>query len=169
MPVAGQWTVDGSVADFRLLQIRLKETGQVGLRKNMSKTIVTATAPARQAVKAELEQIMPRGGGLNEYLAKSQITTSVLTGPRSAGVVLRGRTAAGARRDKGQFRLINQGMIRHPVFADKSKARKDWHWVTQTGLPAGWWEGTLRNFGPLVEAALIASMNATAREAGFTR
>lgn len=162
----GQWTVNGSVEDFRALQVRLKEAPKIH-RKNMKHAIVVATAPARKAVKAELEQIMPKGGGLNEYLAKSQVQVSVLTGANSAGVVIRGRTKAG-RRDKGQFRLINQGQIRHPVFADKDKAPKEWHWVTQTGLPEGWWERTLGAFDPAVKAGLVEAMNVTARETGFT-
>jgi hypothetical protein len=167
MPVAGQWTVDGSVEDFRLLQARLRETGQRGLRSNMRKGIVAGTAPARKAVKAELEAVMPHGGGLNEYLAKSKITVAVLTGARSAGVEVRGRGPKDRRRNQGQFRLINQGQIRHPTFADQSKERKDWRWAT-TAVPSGWWETGLAPFGPAVEATLIESMNVTAREAGFT-
>jgi hypothetical protein len=168
MPVKGQWTVDGSVEDFRALQVKLRATGQVGLRKNMRKAIVVATAPARKAVKDELEAVMPHGGGLNEYLAKSKITTAVLTGSKTAGVEVRGRGPKDRRRNQGQFRRINQGTIRRPVFADKSKPKKEWHWVDQR-VPSGWWERSLAPFGPAAQAAQVAAMNATAREAGFTR
>ena len=163
-PTAGQWTVNGSVEDFRALQAKLKETGQVGLRRNMRKAIVTATAPARKAVKAELEAVMPKGGGLNKYLAKSKISTAVLTGARTAGVEVRGRGPKDRNRKYGQFREINAGRIRHPVFGRRDNPQ-DWQW---TQVPAGWWEKALDPFVPAVEAAQTAAMNVTAREAGFT-
>lgn len=163
---AGQWTVDGSVEDFRALQVKLAETGQRGLRKNIRKAVVVATAPARKAVKAELEAVMPKGGGLNEYLAKSKISTAILTGALTAGVEVRGRGPKDKGRfSKSQFRKINQGVIRHPVFGRRENPQ-DWQ---DTAVPSGWWETALAPYGPAVEAALIESMNVTAREAGFTR
>lgn len=165
MPQAGQWTVDGSVEDFRALQVRLKATGQTGLRRNMRRSIVVATAPARKAVKAELEAVMPKGGGLNVYLAKSKITTAVLTGSRSAGVEVRGRGPKDkGRASKSQFRKINQGVVRHPVFGRRENPQ-DWQ---DTKVPSGWWENALRPYGEAVQVALVESMNITAREAGFS-
>jgi hypothetical protein len=161
---AGQWTVDGSVEDFRALQVRMKASAPE-LRPKVRKAIVAATGPARKAVKDELERVMPKGGGLNEYLAKSKITTAVLTGATTAGVEIRGRSPKDRGRfSKSQFRKINQGVVRHPVFGRRENAQ-DWQ---DTPVPSGWWEDALRPFGAIVEAALIETMNVTAREAGFT-
>lgn len=161
----GQWTVNGSVEDFRALQVRLKAAPKVH-RKNFKHAIVAGTAPARKAVKAELQAVMPKGGGLNEYLAKSKITTAVLTGARTAGVEVRGRGPKDrGRSSKSQFRRINQGVVRHPTFGHRDNPQ-DWQ---DTKVPSGWWEDALRPFGPAVEMLLIESMNVTAREAGFTR
>lgn len=156
MPVRGEWTVDGSAADLRLLSVRLRATGQTGQMRNVRVAIRAATVPVREAVRAELRSVMPKHGGLNEWLASSSITSSVLTGARTAGIVVRGSKRG------HDLRAVNRtGQVRHPVFGD----RKAW---TTTTVPQGWWEHALDPFGPAVGAALRASMNATAREAGFT-
>lgn len=155
MPVEGQWTVNGSAEELRLLSTRLRATGQSGLKKNMAKAIRLEVAPARAAVKAELLKVMPKEGGANEYLAKSiSVTSAVLTGPQTAGVVVRGK------RKGTDWKSINEGELRHPVFGNRNVWR-------DTQVPAGWWERALEPFGLAVRMALVRSMNETAHEAGF--
>ena len=159
MAVSGEWTVDGSAEELRALSTRLRATGQSGLKRNMAKAIRVSTVPARAAVKAELVKVMPKAGEANEYLAKHiTVTSAVLTGPRTAGVVVRGR------RKGTDWKAINAGQLRHPVFQWQQNPNPPWR---DTAVPAGWWEQSLLPFGAAVREALIASMNATAIEAGF--
>lgn len=153
--IDGQWTVNGSAADLRLLSARLRATGQSGLKKNIAKAIRVATLPASRAVKQTLLDVMPKEGGANVYLAKSSIRSAVLTGPKTAGVVVRA-----SKRGHDIAAVNATGQLRHPVFGN----RKAW---AVTSVPAGWWERTLAPFGPPVEAALVEAQNVTAKEAGF--
>jgi len=155
MPVEGQWTVNGSAEELRLLSTRLRATGQSGLKKNMSKAIRTATLPARQAVKQELRDVMPKAGGLNTYLASASVVSAVLTGPKTAGVVIRGR-----KRGHDLAAINRTGTVRHPVFGNRKA------WAT-TQVPSGWWEHVLEPFGAGVHEALVIAQNLTAKEAGF--
>lgn len=153
--MTGQWTVDGSAADLRALSVRLRATGQSGLKRNIGKAIRVATVPARAAVRQQILQVFPHSGGANLYFAASSIRSAVLTGPSSAGVVIR------ASKKGHDLAAVNRtGQIRHPVFGNRNV------WAT-TSVPAGWWEKALEPFGPAVEGALHVAQNVTAEEAGF--
>ena len=159
MPVRGEWTTTGSAGDLRALSRRLRVTGQSGLKKNITKAIRTATVPARGAVKQFLLEEMPHTGGANQWLAKASVTSTVLTGPNTAGVVVR------ARRNGHDLEALNRtGKLRHPTFGRRGHGQ--WQ-LTDTGVPPGWWERVLRPYGPAVRVALREAQNVTAREAGF--
>lgn len=153
--ISGEWTVDGSAADLRLLSARLRATGQSGLKKNIAKAIRVATLPAGRAVKQELLDVMPKGGGLNVWLAQSSVRSAVLTGASSAGVVVRA-----SKRGHDLAAVNRTGVVRHPVFGNPKV------WSTTT-VPTGWWERALAPFGAGVHEALVIAQNATAHEAGF--
>ena len=154
MPVGGQWTVNGSATELHVLSARLRATGQSGLKRNITVAVRTATVPARDAVRAELRATMPKEGGLNEWLAKASVTSTVLTGAKTAGVVIRG-TKRGH-----DLKAANTGIVRHPVYGHRDR------WAT-TDVPAGWWEKALKPFRLPVLVALRLAMKATAKEAGF--
>lgn len=162
-PGRGEWTVRGSGTELHMLSKQLRVTGQSGFKKNITKAMRTATVPARDAVRAHLRDVMPKGGGLNEWLAASRITTSILTGPKTAGVVIRDNKSG------HDLKAINRtGKVKHPTRSGpgfKTEDRKKWRF-TDTGN-AHWWEETLSSFHPAVRAALIVAMNDVAREAGF--
>lgn len=158
----GQWTVKGSAADLALLSGRLRATGQVGLKKNITAAITLATRPARDAVKAEYRASMPKTGGLNEWLAKSSINSAVLTGPKTAGVVIR------ASKRGHDLRSINRtGKVRHPTRKGPGFKQADRSAWRETSVPDHTFEHALEPFGPAVRAALQVAQNVTAREAGF--
>lgn len=163
MPVQGEWTVHGSAADLYALSGRLRATGQTGLMRNVRTAIRTATVPARDAVRAELLAVMPHEGGLNQWLAKSSINPTVLTGLKTAGVVVKGSKRG------HDLRSINQtGEVKHPT-----RSGRGWRYTNRTEwaatpVPGDWWEHALEPFGGPILAALIVAQNVTAREAGFT-
>ena len=152
----GEWTHNGTAQGLRDLGVRLVETGQVGLRRDMTKAISLATKPARRAVKDKLREEMPKGGGANEYLAKRvPVRTAVTFGSRSAGVRVR------SNKRGSDLRRLDSGDLWHPLPRNN---RKKWY---ATPVPAGWFEDALRPFGPLVESALATQMHETAIKAGF--
>lgn len=152
----GEWTHNGTAQGLRDFGVRLVETGQGGLKRDVQKAITVATKPARAAVKAKLREEMPHGGGANEYLAKTMpVRASVLYGPRTAGVSVR------ARKRGSDLRRLDAGVLMHP---SPRNNRKEWR---PTQVPSGWFEDALRPFGPAVEAALALQMHETAIKAGF--
>lgn len=162
MPGNGEWTVDGSASDLQALSARLRAAGQSGLKKNISKAVRTATVPCRAAVRTELRESMPHSGGLNEWLAKSSVTSAVLTGARSAGVVVR------ARRSGHDLAVINRtGEVRHPTRQAPGWSQTNREKWRSTKVPAHWFEKALDPFGPVVREALKVAQNETATEAGF--
>lgn len=161
MPVEGGWTVRGA-GSLRELSLKLEAAGRVDLKKNNAAAIRTATLPARTRVRQVLAETMPKAGRANVWLASSTVSTSILTGPRTAGVVVRARKpGAGIKGTGHDLRRVNQGFLRHPLFGNPE------HWY-DTRVPAGWWEDTLKALGPQVRADLMVAMAITAREAGFT-
>jgi hypothetical protein len=125
--------------------------------KNVRAAMTVATRGARDAVKAEYRATMPKSGGLNEWLAKSSIRSAVLTGPKTAGVVIR------ASKRGHDLRSINRtGKVRHPTFGHRGKGQ----WK-ETSVPDHTFEHALEPFVPAVRAALRVAQNTTAREAGF--
>lgn len=158
----GKWTVEGSAEDLFMLSRQLKAAGKVGLRKNIAKGVKVGTAPAAAAIRTYLRTEMPKGGGLNEWLASARITTSVLTGPKSAGVVLRDNKSG------HDLKAINRtGKVRHPTRSGPNWMYENRQIWRDTVVDAKWWEHVLEGFDAPVRAALIEAMNATAREAGF--
>jgi hypothetical protein len=139
----------------------LRATGQSGLKRNINTAMRAATVPARQAVRDKLLEVMPKSGGLNEWLARSQITSTVLTGANTAGVVVRGRKAG------HDLKAANYGTIRHPTRSGPAFKYTNEELWRVTHVPAGWWEEALRPFGASIRTALTVAMNETAREAGF--
>jgi hypothetical protein len=93
------------------------------LRKELHKGLRDAAKPLIPVVREALRQTYPKRGGLNERMAKAKIRTQFRTG-RDAGISF---VVTGL-----QIRLGEQyGTIRHPVFPDTSKPRREWTWVAQ--------------------------------------
>lgn len=108
------------------------------------------------AVQAAARAQLPKSGGLNEWVAGEPINVRSTLSLRSAGVRM-AQPYPGAR-------YTNSGFVRHPVFADGTKTRKEWTWVNQP-IPqsAGWWSDTLTAIGPAMTAQLmvmVREMNA---------
>lgn len=152
MPVEVVATADGQ--PLRDMVLRLRAAGEVELKKQMAAKIRLATLPARQAVTREELAVLPKHGGLNQWVAASKPTTRILTGPKTAGVVIR-------QVKKGHdYRALNRGRLRHPLFGNRN------HWYTQQ-IPAGWFERPLYALAPAVQAGCVAAMHETASLAGF--
>lgn len=142
---------------LRLISLRLKAAGEIELRKAMARNIRIATLPARVAVRASAMETLPAGGGLNQWVAKATTRTSVLTGAKTAGVLIR------VSRKGHDMKDIDKGTVRHPVFAKKGRRRV---WVSQQVEP-GFASKPLTALTPAVAAACKIAMDETAAAAGF--
>lgn len=141
-------------AELREVAVRLRATGMVGLQRRMYRNIRLATAPAAERVRASAMSTLPRGGGLNEWVASAVIRTSVTSGPRTAGVTLR------MRKTGHDMKAIDAGVVRHPVYGN-TKA-----WAV-TDVQPGFFTKPLEAMRPEVTAACVLAMREAAAEAGF--
>lgn len=98
------------------------------MRRGLNKAAKTQVTPA---IREHALAILPKRGGLNEYVAQARVATLISYSSRSAGVRLRGRrTSAGRRSD---LKRIDEGTVRAPTWGHRTGA--SWH--TQT-VPSGW-------------------------------
>lgn len=82
-----------------------------------------ATKPLVKAAKESALTELPRGGGLNEWVAGGRFSTSLRMSGRNPGVSIR------AARKGHDYRAIDRGRLRHPVFGNRQV------WVTQLIKP----------------------------------
>ena len=138
---------NGSI-ELRALAVRLREAGDTRLLAEMVGALKAGAKPLISDVRDAAVRDLPHTGGLAARVAASSMTTSVRTGPRTAGVRLTGRSKAG--------RQLDRGFVDHPVFGDRGV------WVHQ-GVPqaTGWWSRTLAERSPAVTPYLLAVMKRT--------
>ena len=154
---------------LRELTVELKAADRA-LLLAMRRNLRAIAKPAAAAVQAEERRVLPKKGGLNEYVAEVKPSIRILTGTRTAGVVLRqGKTS---RLSKSNWYLANnQGMIRHPNRGGprRSVERRDvpGGWSTTPIHVTGWFERPLLAMAPEAMTAMKAVMDETARAAGF--
>jgi hypothetical protein len=161
---------------LRELGLRLKALGAAGdlgaaegltgsafgsgktLRAQLLSGIRMAAKPAVEAARQAARDQLPKKGGLNTFVADTQITSRTrLTGPR-VGVrigVNKGAPGSKAHRAYG----ANKGVINHPVFGHLDRRAE------QTLSSSGWFDKTLQDQQPVMTAAVRAAMEAVAIEA----
>lgn len=124
------------------------------LRSQLLSGIRAGAKPAIEATRQAAREKLPKKGGLNEYVATTQITSATrVTGPR-VGVRI------GVKKGQHKAYGANKGSIRHPVFG------KD-RWVVQQ-LPSGavgWFDDTLKREAPKAVVPILAAMQRVADEA----
>jgi hypothetical protein len=155
---------------LKALGVRLKALGAAGdlgasadlsgprfgagktLRAQLLAGIRTGAKPAIEATRQAARDKLPKKGGLNDYVADTQIVSATrLSGPR-VGVRI------GVKRGSHKAWGANRGAIRHPVFGHDT-------WVNQELHTRGWFDKTLEDQRPVVTAAVRAAMEVVAIEA----
>lgn len=94
--------------------------------------ITRALPGVRKAVRAHALEILPSGGGLNQWVAAARLAVRISYASRSAGIRLRGSRKSIA--DKSDLAGIDAGRVRAPSWGHRTAAA----WHTQTVTP-GWW------------------------------
>jgi hypothetical protein len=144
-------SLQAEAAEFRALAQRLKDAGEKGLRRELSKAIRDAVAPLKADIldPAHLDPYMP-DNYVPALLRDLRVTTFSRAG-LEAGVSVR----AQARTPRGNYRQVVQleeGSIRHPVFGNREV------WRTQfKGMRAGFFSDPVREHGPQIADAVVAA------------
>jgi hypothetical protein len=105
--------------DFARVAKRLKDAGDRELTRELNKAVREAMAPARRAMEQSLDQNLPHRGGFDRKL-RGEVKFRIVR--RANGLRL-------TTSHRYQLRLIDQGRVRHPLFADRG------HWYTTTIEP----------------------------------
>lgn len=109
--------------DLASIQKALKQLGDKGLGKEMSKQLVAAGRPLRRELRAEVPKVMP--SGYAPVLSKSyRFRQQTKSGRQTAHVVL--RLHADGQKERRDLPSLNRGRLRHPVYGRRRQA-----WVDQ--------------------------------------
>jgi hypothetical protein len=130
--------------DFYKLSKALKVAGQTGLRKELHKAVRDAAKPLIPKIRQAARKKLPKGGELNERIAKKPYRAQARTGAKTAGVRITG-TKVDPR--------INQGRVYHPVFGRKPGV------VQQVPAAKGYFDETLSSEGPAVRDAVLQTLS----------
>lgn len=93
------------------------------LRRQLHRDFRDAAKPLIPVVREALRESYPQRGGLAEQMARSKIRITFKTG-RNPGIQI---VIPGLQAKLGE----NYGLIRHPVYADPNKTRREQRWVAQ--------------------------------------
>ena len=142
----------GSAADdFRLLALRLKNTADTGLRRELDTAIRDAAEPIPARIRTGLPAYLP-GRYAAVLDADLQLSLRKLTSIENPGVTLWAMNR-GPRRRRKIRRLNDFGMLSHPLFGDRER------WYDQTdGLKPGFFTTPAEHSAPQVREAIVAVM-----------
>lgn len=116
--------------DLDRLAAALREAADKNLQRRMSKAMRDVARPIGLAVLHDGAEEMPHAGGFSNYLTNKGrvgVSTALRGKVASVSVLLRNRGV--------QFKAMDAGILRHPVFADHDLTRKQWTWVAQSVAP----------------------------------
>jgi uncharacterized protein YbjQ (UPF0145 family) len=130
--------------DLARVAKRLRETGDKELKRELYRGLQRATKPLKANAQKAAGAQLPQSGGLAAIVARSRLTTKVLTGKNPAVKIVA----------KGTAVTTDKGFVRHPVFGGA--------WVTQK-VQGGWFSETLADGADEVRAELIEAMNDVAK------
>ena len=113
----------GGRAQLHAVAKAIRETGDKGLGRQMSRALAKTTLPIQTQIDAEAAKVMPVRGGYQAVLSKSlRHKTSQRTGSRSATVrLITYADGTGERRD---VESLEKGELRHPVFGRSRRIRR---------------------------------------------
>ena len=146
--------------ELRRLGMRLREQGSggQGLRRGLYKAINEAARPLAEEIgsTASLDKYLP-----DRYAAVLADDLSVTIAKRlapnpSVTIRIKGRTR------NRQVRVLEAGLLRHPVFPRDGVPRRKWQWKTQTGgMRPRFATGPFEEHAPAIRDAVIAAVRDT--------
>lgn len=144
------------VEELAKLSRALKEAGERGLQRELSKGIGEALKPLKDDLRRSARATLPERGGLAERVARSQIRTVRANSARRTGVRVKVTNM-----DDYALRRLDRGQLRHPVpGTDK--------WVDQR-VPSGWWTNPTTGAQPAIARQIELAVKRVAAKLGAIR
>jgi hypothetical protein len=136
---------------LRTLAAAIKAAGGKEFGREVDRAMRRAARPLTRSARQGAMQVLPYRGGLAERVARSRFTAAVRNRGASASLTIRG---------SGRYNLnrMDEGTVRHPVYADTRKTRREWAWVNQRIRP-GWFTDPLLLDAPKVRNELEDAMD----------
>jgi hypothetical protein len=146
---------DELARSLNAVAVRLREIGDGGLARELSRTIGDAVAPLKGRIRAGLKPHLP--DPYAEVLdADLKIRRSSSTSGEEARVTV---LASADGTKKRKLRQLDDGFLRHPVFGNRKVT-----WPTQAVEP-GWFTGPVEDAVPQVRDAIEAALDDVAAKA----
>lgn len=158
-------TVEEGAAQLEALGRRLKAAGggamDLGAARSLKNELLRGIRNSnkgtikkiRDAARSEL----PHSGGLADRVAASSIGTRTRLSGQQAGV-----TITGTNKNIKNLRKIDEGALRHPVFA-RAENRKHWAWASQSVRP-GWFSKSIEADLPHIRTEIEKAMSDVTRK-----
>jgi hypothetical protein len=143
--------------ELEALARRLKAAGGTELRKELLRGIRNSSKGTIEKIRASARSELPSSGGLAALVAGSKIAARTRTSGASAGI-----TIVGTGKNVRSLRSLNEGKLRHPVFA-RAENRKHWAWVSQSVRPH-WFDKPVEDDLPHIRTAVEKVMSDVARK-----
>lgn len=138
-----------------------RQAGEIGLvRELQAGTRKPLLALVPRIIASAREHLPKRGGFAEQFVRELRLTVRQRNTGRYPGI----RLIAAYR---GRIKRIDQGRLRHPVFADADQARTEWTWPetgkTQRVTP-GWFSDPVNAAHPEILRAAEDALRAVARQ-----
>ena len=114
--------------------------------KRLSSDLRKLLPPVRKAVRQRALDILPSGGGLNEWVAAARVTLRIKTQARTVRAIIKGSRKSA--RNQSDLNAIDRGRARHPSWGRRGPGQ----WHTQA-VPAEWFTGPATEWDTLREQA----------------
>lgn len=121
--------MDNGAARFRVAAQVLRENPDKIQKRELFKSFRQVAQPLGKRIIAEGSAELPKHGGLSARVAASKLTQSNSLNGRAVGVTLRFKTAPSKAGQSYDLAAMDDGIIRHPVFA-RPGAKKVWRVTT---------------------------------------
>lgn len=151
--MAVDFETDGPEALRNLSRLLRTQADSKELKKGFVRELRKAGKPTTDALREALIESLPkRGGAARSFRNARWGVRNRLTG-ENAGI----RMASNKKHD---YVSVNKGRLRHPVFPDPARPRKDWRWIDQQ-VPAAkdFFDTTADEYTPEMREAILRAID----------
>ena len=124
-----------------------------GFRKELLSSMRAAGKPLVKELRQSARDVLPKKGGLNEFIATSAIVVRNSLAGNRAGTRIVARKKGG-KKGWHDLEAFDDGSFRHPVYGNRKK------WVQQSVTP-GWFTKPANESAPKQREALLEAMTVT--------
>lgn len=154
-------TIDALADEIARLAAACRVVADKGLKQEITAALRKAAEPVPADIRKALEPYLP-----DRYAAvldaDLKITISTRTGT-DAGVTIQATAPTGRSRRGRAIPMINQGILRHPVYADRTAPRRSWTWRDQEVRP-GFFDRPVQDAAPRVRREIENALDGINRQ-----